>query len=160
LEAPLAGGLLLYGALQSPVVKLDKAAYLRVRDEGPKQQPPGMKGAQVLTAQLVKAGSSKHLLGCVGLRRPQTALLPVSARHFGVQNWTQKGSRKWRNFHGRPMVAGFSRSTSRVETVARIVSGAIPPPRGRPGEGPMDSPFCVEYLDAERMLPVLLRKAA
>jgi hypothetical protein len=37
---------------------------------------------------------------------------------------------------------------------------AIPPPRGRPGEGPMDSPFRVEYLDAERLLPVLVRKAA
>jgi putative transposase len=37
---------------------------------------------------------------------------------------------------------------------------AIPPPRGRPGEGPMDSPFCIEYLDAERLLPVLVRKAA
>jgi transposase InsO family protein len=37
---------------------------------------------------------------------------------------------------------------------------AIPPPRGRPGEGPIDSPFCVEYLDAERLLPVLVRKAA
>ena len=37
---------------------------------------------------------------------------------------------------------------------------AFPPPRGRPGEGPMDSPFRVEYLDAERMLPVLVRKAA
>ena len=37
---------------------------------------------------------------------------------------------------------------------------AIPPPRGRSGEGPMDSPFRVEYLDAERMLPVLVRKAA
>jgi len=37
---------------------------------------------------------------------------------------------------------------------------AIPPPRGRPGEGPMDSPLRVEYLDAERLLPVLARKAA
>jgi transposase InsO family protein/DNA-binding XRE family transcriptional regulator len=37
---------------------------------------------------------------------------------------------------------------------------AIPPPRGRPGEGPMDLPFRVEYLDAERLLPVLARKAA
>ena len=37
---------------------------------------------------------------------------------------------------------------------------AIPPPRGRPGEGPKDSPFLVEYLDAERMLPLLIRKAA
>jgi hypothetical protein len=37
---------------------------------------------------------------------------------------------------------------------------AIPPPRGKPGEGPMDSPFRIEYLDAERLLPVLVRKAA
>ena len=37
---------------------------------------------------------------------------------------------------------------------------AVPPPRGRPGEGPMHLPFRLEYLDAERLLPVLLRKAA
>lgn len=37
---------------------------------------------------------------------------------------------------------------------------AIPPPRGRPGEGLMDSPFRIGYLDAERLLPVLVRKAA
>ena len=37
---------------------------------------------------------------------------------------------------------------------------AIPPPRGRPGEGPMDSPFRIDYLDAEQLLPVLVRKAA
>jgi hypothetical protein len=37
---------------------------------------------------------------------------------------------------------------------------AIPPPRDRPGEGPMDSPFRVEYLNAERTLPVLVRIAA
>ena len=37
---------------------------------------------------------------------------------------------------------------------------AIPPPRGRPGEGTMDSPFRIDYLNAERMLPVLVRKAA
>jgi Integrase core domain len=37
---------------------------------------------------------------------------------------------------------------------------AIPPPRGRPGEGSMDSPLRVEYLDVERILPFLVRKAA
>jgi hypothetical protein len=37
---------------------------------------------------------------------------------------------------------------------------AIPPPRGRPAEGPIDSPFLVDCLDAEQMLPVLVRKAA
>jgi hypothetical protein len=37
---------------------------------------------------------------------------------------------------------------------------AIPPPRSRPGEDPMDLPFRVDYLDEERMLPVLVRKAA
>jgi Integrase core domain len=30
---------------------------------------------------------------------------------------------------------------------------AIPPPRDRPGEGPMDLPFRVDYLDAERLFP-------
>jgi transposase InsO family protein len=37
---------------------------------------------------------------------------------------------------------------------------AIPPPRGRPGEGPLDLPFRIEYLDAEQLLPVLVRKVA
>jgi hypothetical protein len=37
---------------------------------------------------------------------------------------------------------------------------AIPPPRGRPGEDPMDSPVRIEYLDAERLLPVLVKRAA
>jgi transposase InsO family protein len=37
---------------------------------------------------------------------------------------------------------------------------AIPAPRGRPGEGSMDSPFRIEYLDAERFLPVLVPNAA
>ncbi len=37
---------------------------------------------------------------------------------------------------------------------------AVPPPRGRPGEGRMGLPLRVDYLDAERMLPVLVRKAA
>jgi transposase InsO family protein len=37
---------------------------------------------------------------------------------------------------------------------------AIPPPRSRVGEGPMDLPFLIDYLDAERLLPVLVRKAA
>jgi hypothetical protein len=37
---------------------------------------------------------------------------------------------------------------------------AILPPRVKPREGPMDSPFRVEYLDGERLLPVLARKAA
>jgi hypothetical protein len=52
-------------------------------------------------------------------------------------------------------------------TPAEIYSGrtpshlsALPPPRGRPGEGPADSPFRVEHLDAERLLPTLVRKAA
>jgi transposase InsO family protein len=37
---------------------------------------------------------------------------------------------------------------------------AIPPPRGRPGVGSTDLPFRIDYLDAERLLPVLVRKAA
>jgi transposase InsO family protein/DNA-binding transcriptional regulator YiaG len=37
---------------------------------------------------------------------------------------------------------------------------AVPPPRGRPGEGPIDSPFRVDYLDPERLLPILVRNAA
>ena len=51
-------------------------------------------------------------------------------------------------------------------TPAEIYFGRTPAhlsaiaPRGRPGEGPMDSPFRVDHLDAERLLPVLVRKAA
>jgi transposase InsO family protein len=37
---------------------------------------------------------------------------------------------------------------------------AIPPPRGSPGQGSMDLPFRIGYLDAERLLPILVRKAA
>jgi len=37
---------------------------------------------------------------------------------------------------------------------------AIPPPRDKLGEGAMDSPFRVDYLNAKRLLPVLVRKAA
>jgi hypothetical protein len=37
---------------------------------------------------------------------------------------------------------------------------AIPPPRGRPSDRPTDSSFRVDYLDAERLLPLLVRKAA
>jgi hypothetical protein len=37
---------------------------------------------------------------------------------------------------------------------------AIPPPRGRSGEAPSDLPFRVAYLDAELLLPALVRKAA
>ena len=37
---------------------------------------------------------------------------------------------------------------------------AVPPPRARPREGPVDSPFEIAYLDADRLLPVLTRKAA
>jgi hypothetical protein len=56
---------------------------------------------------------------------------------------------------------GIAGSLWRVETSFRTPShlSAIPPPRGRPGEGPMDLPFRVEYLGAERLLPVLIRKA-
>src|SRR5450830_1551056 len=37
---------------------------------------------------------------------------------------------------------------------------AIPPPPRQAGRGPMDLPFRVDYLAAERLLPVLVRKAA
>jgi hypothetical protein len=56
----------------------------------------------------------------------------------------------WRRFplgDATPEEIYFNRISSRLS--------AIPPPRGRPGEGPMHSPFRGEYLDAERMLPVV-----
>jgi putative transposase len=38
-------------------------------------------------------------------------------------------------------------------------TSAVPPPRGRPGEGAGDSPFTIEYLDRERRLPYLAKAA-
>jgi hypothetical protein len=51
---------------------------------------------------------------------------------------------------------------SRPRSFDRILAhlSAIPPPRGRPGECPIDLPFRIEYLDVDRLLPVLVRKAA
>jgi len=37
---------------------------------------------------------------------------------------------------------------------------AVYPPRARPRQGPVHSPFEIAYLDPDRMLPVLIRKAA
>ena len=37
---------------------------------------------------------------------------------------------------------------------------AVPPPRARPREGPVHSPFEIAFLDPDRLLPVLIRKAA
>lgn len=37
---------------------------------------------------------------------------------------------------------------------------SVPPPRGRPREGPAASPFQVEYLDSEQRLPLLVMNAA
>jgi transposase InsO family protein/DNA-binding transcriptional regulator YiaG len=51
-----------------------------------------------------------------------------------------------------PAEAYFRRTPSHL--------AAIPPPRGRPGEGWKDSPFRIEYLDAEHLLPTLVRKVA
>jgi hypothetical protein len=56
--------------------------------------------------------------------------------------------------------ASGSRRSDAGRDLFRTDTGAIPPPRSRPGEGPMDSPFRIVYLDAERLLPVLVRKAA
>jgi putative transposase len=51
-----------------------------------------------------------------------------------------------------------------AEALSRIGSSRSdplpPPPRGRPGEGPSASPFKVAYLDPERRLPFLVRRAA
>jgi hypothetical protein len=68
------------------------------------------------------------------------------------------------------MLSQVVRSTGRRfggATPAEVYFGRMPAhlsailaPRGRPGEGPMDSPFRVDYLDAERVLPLLVRTAA
>jgi transposase InsO family protein len=55
----------------------------------------------------------------------------------------------------------------RGATPAEIYSGqepahlaAVHPPRARPREGPVDSPFEIAYLDPDKILPVLIPKAA
>ncbi len=50
-----------------------------------------------------------------------------------------------------------------AETYFRITpahTGAVHPPRGRPGQRPRASPFQIRYLDPERRLPILVRSAA
>ena len=37
---------------------------------------------------------------------------------------------------------------------------AVPPPRGRAEEGPLEPPFQIQYLDSEQRLPILVRNAA
>jgi DNA-binding XRE family transcriptional regulator len=61
-----------------------------------------------------------------------------------------------------PPVRRFAEATPAEVYFGRTPAhlSAIPPPRGRAGEGPMDSPFRIEYLDAEQLLPILVRKAA
>jgi hypothetical protein len=57
-------------------------------------------------------------------------------------------------------------TASEIATPAEIYYGdkpahlsALPPPRGRPGEGPTKPPFRIEHLDRERRLPYLVNAA-
>ena len=89
------------------------------------------------------------------------AALPALLRPLAAQDLAEKIELGLLHYaHFRPH-QGLGGATPAEVYFGRAPShlAAIPPPRGRPGEGPMDSPSRVEYLDAERMLPLLIRKA-
>jgi hypothetical protein len=108
----------------------------------------GKKGSIALIERLWR--TLKDTLG-LRLLRPLVAEDLVAKVEMGLLHYA----------HFRPH-QGLGRATPAEIYFGRTPAhlSAIPPARGRPGEGLMDSPFRVEYLDAERMLPVLVRKAA
>ena len=64
-----------------------------------------------------------------------------------------------------PVYGAGSKCLGRTEKETEWLRFHAPEPPGNShcaptGEGRKDSPFRVEYLDAERLLPVLVRKAA
>src|ERR1035437_9604496 len=63
------------------------------------------------------------------------------------------------HFRSQEAVGGATPAEIYVGPPARHLD-ALAPPRGRPGELPMVLPFRIEYLDAERLLPVLAPKDA
>jgi Integrase core domain len=108
----------------------------------------GKKGSIALIERLWR--TLKDTLG-LRLLRPSTAVDLAATVELGLLHYA----------HFRPH-QGIGGATPAEVYFGRTPShlSAIPPPRGRPGEGPMDFPFCIDYLDAERLLPVLVRQAA
>jgi transposase InsO family protein len=108
----------------------------------------GKKGSIALIERLWR--TLKDTLG-LRLLRPSAAEDLMEKVEFGLLHYAH--FRPHQGLGGAtPAEAYFDRTPSHLS--------AIPPPRGRPGEGPMDSPFRIKYLDAERLLPLLVRKAA
>ena len=110
--------------------------------------PIGKKGSIALIERLWR--TLKDTLG-LRLLRPLAAEDLVEMIEMGLVHYAY--FRPHQGLGGAtPAEIYFGRTPSHLST--------IPPPRGRSGESPMDSPFRVEYLDAEPMLPVLVRRAA
>jgi transposase InsO family protein/DNA-binding transcriptional regulator YiaG len=122
----------------------------KLRKLGVKQRfgAVGKKGSIALIERLWR--TLKDTLG-LRLLRPSAAEYLAVTVELGLVHYA----------HFRPH-QGLGGSTPAEVYLGRTPAhlAAIPPPRGRPGEGPMDSPFRIDYLDAERQLPVLVRKVA
>ncbi len=123
---------------------------LRLRRLGVKQRfgAIGKKGSIALIERLWR--TLKDTLG-LRLLRPSAAEDLAATVEMGLVHYA----------HFRPHQALGGATPAEVyfgRTPAHLT--AIPPPRGRPGQGRKDPPFRVEYLDAERLLPVLVLRAA
>ena len=108
----------------------------------------GKKGSIALIERLWRT-----LKDTLGLR----LLRPLAAQDLAEK--IELGLLHYAHFRPHQALAGATPSAIYFGRTPSHLS-AIPPPRGRPDEGPMDLPFWVDYLDAERLLPVLVRKAA
>ena len=129
--------------------------------------PSSLEITRFVSRAAKKRGRPAHFVGSRGLLPGHCVLLGPRApwgkaevrgnrkegldRELGLLHYAHFGPH--RGLGGAtPAEVYFGRSPSHLS--------AIPPPRGRLGEGSMDSPFRVDYLDGERLLPVLVRKAA
>src|ERR1035437_753321 len=120
----------------------------RDRHGGPDIDPGHRKGSIALIERLWRT-----LKDTLGLR----LLRPLAAEDLMAK--IEMGLLHYAHFRPHQGVAGATPAEVYFGRTPAHLS-AIPPPRGRPGQGSVDSPFRVEYLDAERLLPVLVRKAA
>jgi hypothetical protein len=123
----------------------------RTRQPGSRRQrfgAIGKKGSIALIERLWRT-----LKDTLGLR----LLRPLAAE--GLMEEVELGLVHYAHFRPHQGVAGATPAEVYFGRTPAHLS-AIPPPRGRPGQGSVDSPFRIEYLEAERRLPVLLREAA
>jgi transposase InsO family protein len=122
----------------------------RLRKLGVKQRfgAVGKKGSIALIERLWR--TLKDTLG-LRLLRPLVAEDLTATVEMGLLHYS--------HFRPHQALGGATPAETYFGRTAAHLS-AIPPPRGRPGGSPVDSPFRIEYLDPERLLPVLLREAA